>query len=179
MDKHYTFQHTCGHTGIGPVICAPSDQGEVYHRPTASNTTPLLLPFQCPFCTNNLPYLNVAPGDGLLAILESTQNNPFPYEWRILRVCRAHEILPGDWYLAHGPGGRYRQMAWIPRPCGAVRAIDGLEEVRRREGILSGMAMQIDCSWWQPFGEPTRSRLAGMLSELNACLFSDEGDGRG
>ncbi|KAG0650808.1 hypothetical protein D0Z07_2401 [Hyphodiscus hymeniophilus] len=198
MSKHYRFEHTCGHIGIGPLIrtsaLATSSQ--------STRSINLILPIRCPFCATTLPYLNVATGDGLLVILEPCttlqesidipspssyislrdSNYPIPgFEWRILRVCSASEITLSDWSLAQAPGQHYRQMAWIPKPCGIVR-IDGSGGVADSRGPNRSV-VEVDCSWrqiWKP-GDVVKSRLPGMWSILKANLMVlgvDSGDGR-
>ena len=70
-------------------------------------------------------------------------------------------------------------MAWIPKLCGAVRIIDGVEEVRRRGEVMIGMTRQVDCSWRQELGEGerVRTRLPGMFSSLMVSLLDDVDNG--
>jgi hypothetical protein len=69
-------------------------------------------------------------------------------------------------------------MAWIPKPCGEVRVIGELEGVRREGRVVIGMMTEAGCAWRQRPGEPVRSRLAGLLSQLNAAILSGERAGR-
>jgi hypothetical protein len=69
-------------------------------------------------------------------------------------------------------------MAWIPKPCGEVRVIGGLEEVRREGRVVTGVMTEAGCAWEQRPGEPVRSRFAGLLSQLNAAILSGEWAGR-
>jgi hypothetical protein len=185
MSKQYTFQHTCGHIGIGPLIRCPSTPSstDATGRPSpptgpALQSIQLSLSLPCPFCANTQAYQNVVTGAGLLAILERfvsiPNNDPFPYEWRILRVCTADEISTSDWYLAHGPEGRYRQMAWIPKPCGRLQ-VGALEEERWNGDMVRGRTRKVDCSWRQRWreGDAVRSRLPGMSSMLSKSLLED------
>jgi hypothetical protein len=188
MSKHYTFQHPCRHTAIGPLLrCSstPSSTGAATPPPTSSDAAlqsiNIFLPLPCPFCTNTQSYQNVLPGSGLLAILEPSttssttpSTNTFPYEWRVLRVCRADDVSAEDWYLAHGPDGCFRQMAWIPNPCGGLQ-VGAVEEGRRNGEVVLVRMRRVDCSWRQMWGrgEVIRTRLPGMLSRLNASLMGD------
>tara|TARA_R110002060_G_scaffold36738_3_gene47722 strand:- start:1080 stop:1421 length:342 start_codon:yes stop_codon:yes gene_type:complete len=103
------------------------------------------LDFGCPFCIvpgadSNLLTPN---GFGLLTVLHSTAITPFPTGWRILRACRFEELEPRDWEPAFAGmmlDGRFRQMAWIPRPCGEVR-LEGLDEGRE--------TMKVETIWRQ------------------------------
>lgn len=184
MSRRYRFQHTCGHIGLGPLLRTQTPSAT--DQEPASSTTPsdqalesinLFIPIQCPFCANMQPYLNVAAGDGLLAILQPS-SSAIPsstFEWRVLRVCAASEISSSDWYLAHAPDQHCRQMAWIPKPCGTVRA-DGSGSAEE-ERSWRGTRRQVDCSWCQPLrgsGEALKSRLPGMWSALSASLMSAE-----
>lgn len=69
-------------------------------------------------------------------------------------------------------------MAWIPKPCGEVRVIGGLEEVRRQGRVETGVITEVACAWRQKAGEPVGSRFAGMLSQMNAAVLSGERAGR-
>lgn len=183
MSKHYHFQHICGHTGIGPLLRTEAPSATTEQQPTSSSqalqSINLSLPFQCPFCAITQPYLDVAAGDGLLAILEpSSPSIPSStFEWRVLRICAASEISSADWYLAHASGQHYPQIAWIPKPCGTVRADgSGGEEVRN----WSRPRRQLDCSWRQALQgsrQGLRTRLPGMWSALMANLMLTEQNG--
>jgi hypothetical protein len=201
MSTHYQLQHICGHIGIGPLILTHSPLRENDNQSLSSNqiseSINLSLPIRCPFCANTQPFLNVAAGDGLLAILEqstalsptSSAYIPIPhsssssssFEWRVLRVCPASEITSSDWYLAHAPREHFRQMAWIPKPCGTVKidGSDGAEDLRGSSGVMR----QFDCSWRQAWQRSdlseggVKSRLPGMWSNLKAILISVEDHG--
>jgi hypothetical protein len=77
-----------------------------------------------------------------------------------------------------GNGG-FRQIAWIPRPCGEVRVMGGLEEVRS-EGrvVVIGVITEVSCAWRQSAGEPVGTRFTGLLSQLNAAVLSGDRAGR-
>jgi len=152
MTLQYRFTHTCGHTGFGPIVDAQTSTTQT--APTTSsqpapnsNTETIQMPldFGCPFCIvpgadSNLLTPN---GFGLLTVLHSTAITPFPTGWRILRACRFEELEPRDWEPAFAGmmlDGRFRQMAWIPRPCGEVR-LEGLDEGRE--------TMKVETIWRQ------------------------------
>lgn len=194
MSKHYTFQHTCGHIGIGPLLRPASCVQSSTTGPQPSSPSPspsaalesinLDLPFPCPFCENTQSYQNVASGDGLLVILEPlpTRSTIFRstltlslgppwqgssgYNWRVLRVLPAHEVQSRDWYLAHAVEGQFRQMAWIPKPCGIVSVFGGGE----------GLVRNVSCVWRQRRGV-VRSMLPGMWSTWKASLRDGEAGG--
>jgi len=186
MSKHYRFHHTCGHIGIGPLIRTIGPSGVTdpmsIHSSHMVESINMSLSIRCPFCANNQPYLQVTAGDGLLAILDfstAVSDGRFfncTFEWRILRVCQASDISSSDWYLAHAPGQHYRQMAWIPKPCGAVK-VDRSDEVEDVNGF-NGLMRQVDCSWRQTWHrsqlveEGIRSRIPGMWSNLKASMMS-------
>jgi hypothetical protein len=170
MERQYIFIHKCGHTGLGPNVPV---NGESAHQTYAAlgeglDVIRLPLPFRCPFCTGSCCTMNIQEGSGVLAILTSTQGDPFPNSWRVLRVCRAEQVTSPNWALAHEPGAIYRQIAWIPRPCGVADDVGGVEGLGRRDRREVGRVAEVRCSWKQPLRELVRSRLAGMLSELNA-----------
>lgn len=71
-----------------------------------------------------------------------------------------------DWEAAQRAGGTFRQMAWIPKPCGQVH----LSRVRRRTRPVMG----VTSGWSQSMTDPARSRIPGMLSQLNAAISSRE-----
>ena len=195
MSKHYRFKHNCGHIGIGPLIRAAASGYSTNQESVPSNqavpSISLPLPIRCPFCADSQPYLNVAEGDGLLAILEallqcpynsaslSSPSNSVPssvIKWRILRICAASEILPSDWSLAHAPGQRYRQMAWIPKPCGTVRL--GTSDNFEGSGwIDSRRELHRSCRQHSRVGGGIKSRLPGMWSNLKASLVPENENG--
>jgi hypothetical protein len=131
----------------------------------------LVLSFQCPFCTGDCRNLNIEEGSGILTILASTEDDPFPNRWRVLRVCRAEEVTTQNWSLAHESGAIYWQMAWVPKPCGVADDVEAMEPLGGR-GREVGRTTDIRCTWTQNLEEPVRSRLAGMWSELNAHMVS-------
>jgi hypothetical protein len=71
-------------------------------------------------------------------------------------------------------------MAWIPRPCGEVRVIGGLEEVRREGRVVTGLFTEVACVWRQQADEPVVGSVffAGLLSQLNAAVLSGDRAGR-
>ncbi|KAG4443725.1 hypothetical protein IFR05_000814 [Cadophora sp. M221] len=178
MTFQYRFTHTCGHTGFGPIVnqqqnSSDSRSTSSQQAPSATTTTvPLPLNFPCPFCTpstsNLLP--PTAPGSGLLTILNSTPISPYPSGWTVLRACTFEELEPRDWNPAFEGGlvdGRFRQMAWIARPCGQVR-LEGLEE--RRVVVKAGTA-------WRHRGcveDVGHGRFAGLLSSLHKAVLERE-----
>jgi hypothetical protein len=161
------------------MIRTHATPAETYHLPPSNaNLGSIQLPLssRCPFCADRQAYLNTEPGSGVLTVLVSTTSNPFPHEWRILRVCRADEVTSSDWDMVHGPGGLFRQMAWIPRPCGRVQVIGGEQRIQMQDRRGSGVRMEVSCTWRQPLKERVRSRLPGMFSELNAALLAGNDD---
>lgn len=68
--------------------------------------------------------------------------------------------------------GKFKHMAWIPIPCGAFDSLGTLVDG-------SGRPMQITTTvirskWRQRTGERSESRMAGMMSLLNARLLAEE-----
>jgi hypothetical protein len=174
MRSQYMFFHTCGHTGIGPLLQVSALQTDIYCTAISTDISvdriQLYLPFRCPFCGDSQVHESVVPGSGVLAILASPHNRPFAAEWQILRVCDADEVASHDWDAAHGEGGMFRQMAWISKPWGRVQ-VSSREQVGS-EGRRLETFTQVDDSWTQSLRDPVRSRLPGMLSELCASLKS-------
>lgn len=182
MALNYRFDHDCGHSGIGPLIHLPQHQDFIEdssannagdHRVTVIR---LSLRFLCPFCANTagngVP--EVTDNQGVLAILTPT----FPWTWSILCICGYGDVTPQDWSQSQGPDGRFRQMAWIPRPCGEIRVMGGLEETTGQGRTEIGVVTGVFCDWKQTAEEPVRSRFAGMLSQLNAAILSGGRAGR-
>jgi len=68
-------------------------------------------------------------------------------------------------------------MAWIPRPCGEVEVIGGMEEFRREDRVERGVVRQVTERWIQRVGEEGQfeSRFAGIWSRLNAAVLKGEG----
>ena len=134
MPRQSAFLHACGHTGIGPIIRYISSLAQTIGPFTDINEKfdiiQLQLPLECPFCETSL---HVEPGGGVLTILTPTKESPCASEWRILKVCRPEDIEVQDWDIAHKPGGVFRQMAWIPKPCSEVRTIRDLQGTRRHQ----------------------------------------------
>jgi len=146
-------------------------------------TVKVTLPFSCPFCPTSTSTSKsnfhavpnaVITGHGILTILSSTS----PWSWSVLRSCKYEDITPQDWALSMGETGGFRQMAWIPKPCGEVRVIGGSEEVRREGMVEIGIVTEVCSAWRQNTGEPMESRFAGMLSQLDAAVLSGEWAGR-
>jgi hypothetical protein len=182
MSLHYRFFHTCGHTGIGPLIYSdpnhthPHPRTPDNHENAMLTTIQLTLQFSCPFCLTSTSTitLEVPPGQGILTILSPT----FPWMWSVVRACKYEDITPQDWAYSMDDNGCFRQMAWIPKPCGEVRVTGGLEEVRRGGTVPRGVETQIAYAWRQRADEKVGSRFAGMLSQLNAAVLSGEQAGR-
>jgi hypothetical protein len=186
MRLHYRFNHFCGHTGIGPIISGNEDGTSPFSSPCDNQdnenltTIKLTFTFSCPFCPTSAttPTTTPAPevplGHGILTIL----NPSFPWSWSVLRSCKHEEITPQDWALSMGETGGYRQMAWIPKPCGEIRVVGVLEELRREEREEVVVITEVACTWRQKADEPIKSRFAGMLSQLNAAVLSGERAGR-
>jgi len=176
MSKQYAFLHTCGHTGIGPIIRHLSSRAQTIGPSTAIDEKfdiiQLQLPLECPFCETGL---HVEPGGGVLTILTPKNESLFASEWRILKICRPEDIEVRDWVIAHEPGGVFRQMAWIPKPCGEVRTIRNLQGIGRHRRGETGIGRAVSCAWKQNLSEPLGSRLAGMVSELTSSLLSESG----
>lgn len=127
MTFQYRFTHTCGHTGFGPIVNMHIDTTQP--SPTTSSL---------PAPDSNTTTIPVTPGSGLLTILNSIPTSPFPTCWTILKAYRFEDLEPRDWERAFEGmmlDGRYRQMAWIPKPCGEVR-LDGLDG--GREAVKAG-----------------------------------------
>jgi hypothetical protein len=174
MHLHYRFIHACGHTGIGPLICEASKRASPDPPNNEKlNTIHLELPFSCPYCPNancspNSTIQEVPLGEGVLTIISLT----WPWCWCILRVCQYEDIIPQEWALSTGCGG-FRQMAWIPRPCGEVRVNAGMEEMRREgQRTTTSAITEVTCAWRQRADERARSRFAGLLSQLHAAVMS-------
>jgi hypothetical protein len=178
MSHRYGFLHTCGHTGIGPIIRIDAIRTDINHIPIEPDgnldTIQLRLPFRCPFCSHGQTYLTVEPGSGVLAIMTSRNNSPFADEWQILRVCKAEDVITRDWNIPHETGGMFHQMAWIPKPCGSVQVLTRGEEQGNGRWGLETMT-KVACTWRQSIREPVKSRLPGMFSELSAALISGDG----
>ncbi|KAH7416980.1 hypothetical protein BKA64DRAFT_284734 [Cadophora sp. MPI-SDFR-AT-0126] len=176
MTFQYRFTHTCGHTGFGPIVnmhidtTQPSPTTSSLPAPDSNTTTiPLKLDFSCPFCNPSASYFHspVTPGSGLLTILNSIPTSPFPTCWTILKAYRFEDLEPRDWERAFEGmmlDGRYRQMAWIPKPCGEVR-LDGLDG--GREAVKAGTS-------WRYTGRVDQignGRFAGLLSSLHKAVL--------
>jgi hypothetical protein len=74
--------------------------------------------------------------------------------------------------------GGFRQIVWIPRPCGEVRVMGELEEVGREGSVVIGVITEVSCAWRQSAGEPVGTRFTGLLSQLNAAVLSGDRAGR-
>jgi hypothetical protein len=140
---------------------------------SANSLGSLALHFPCPFCKDRDTAMNVEQGSGVLTILVAGPGHLFPNEWRVVRVCKAHEVDSRDWAMAIGPRGVFQQMAWIPNPCGNIQ--------NTREVVMGGQlrrelrSIKVSCSWRQPLRDPVKSRLAGIFSRLNGALLSPGG----
>jgi len=87
--------------------------------------------------------------------------------WDVLRVCNAEELGGWDWETGKGGNGGWRQMAWIPLPCGEVILVggEGDGDERRRE---VGSVWKERVGWGEGQERGIRSRFAGMMSKLEA-----------
>jgi hypothetical protein len=162
MSFQYNFTHTCGHTGIGPLMA--------HSTPLPTNIIPLTLPFACPFCLT--PNHTVPEGSGLLCILPPTYP---PYTWHILRSCNRSDISPNEWGLCMPPGGGFRQIAWIPRPVGEVRANGGVEG---RDGVVGVVTGVRSVRRERLCNGKVVSQLPGLASQLGAVVRAGERAGR-
>jgi hypothetical protein len=183
MRLHYRFTYACGHTAIGPLISGTSNQASSPSpdSPVSEKFTTihLELPFSCPYCQDpsgksSLAIPEVPLGHGILTIISPT----YPWSWCIIRSCRYEDITPRDWPQSISGNGGFRQIAWIPRPCGEVRAMGGLEEVRSEGRVVIGVITEVSCAWRQSAGEPVGTRFTGLLSQLNAAVLSGDRAGR-
>jgi len=70
-------------------------------------------------------------------------------------------------------------MVWIPRPCGEVLVILGVEEVRREGRAEKGLVREVSERWRQRIREDREvgSRFAGMWSRVNAAVLTGKGIG--
>lgn len=158
MNLAYKFYHTCGHIGDGPTKLNAAPEA----IPREQRTFQISLAFACPFCYN--PEIGIKDGEGLLVIL-NPPTSPYPNVWHIIRACAVQDIRAEEWSLAHIAGGH---VAWIPKPCGTTDLIEGTE------GVEHGSTTAVSCSWKQRRGEPFQSRFAGLLSQMNATLASNQ-----
>ena len=179
MCRRYTFLHTCGHIGVGPLLHINAPYTDTYNISLAPcvdiEVIELPILFDCPFCSDRVLHEGLEDSLGVLAILAAPRNSPFAAGWRILHVRSADEVDSRDWQDAYGEGRFFNQMAWIPKPCGQVRFLGRAERGTRGRNL--GRATEVECAWRQSLGESVRSRLPGMISELNAALISGEGNG--
>ncbi|PMD17983.1 hypothetical protein NA56DRAFT_254584 [Hyaloscypha hepaticicola] len=172
MRFHYRFTHTCGHTGVGPPISGKSESSSSLEKLTIIYLT---LPFSCPFCpafkcSSWTRISEVSPGHGILTIMSPT----YPWSWIVMRSCKYEDVTIQDWALSTSENSGYRQMAWIPKPCGEVRVAGNLEEVVRAEQVVTDMTREVACAWRQRADEPVESRFAGLLSQFNAAILSGD-----
>ncbi|KAE9381798.1 hypothetical protein N431DRAFT_491108 [Stipitochalara longipes BDJ] len=179
MSLHYRFTHACGHIGIGPLIDTSGCTHSNFLDNEKLTTIQLELPFSCPYCprpSNNptLVILEVPLGYGILTVISQT----WPWNWCIRRVCKYEDITPQEWAQSMSENGGFRQMAWIPKPCGEVRAIGGLGGVRREEHVTASVTIEVTSAWKQRADQLVKSRFAGLLSQLNAAVLSGHRAGR-
>jgi hypothetical protein len=183
MHLHYRFVHACGHTGIGPLIYDASNRRpSLFLNDIGSEkltTVHLELTFSCPFCFDRgsnfgstIP--EVPLSHGILTIISPT----YPWNWSIIKICRYEDVTPQDWAHSISENMVFRQMAWIPKPCGEVRITGGLDEVRREGLIESGVITEVACAWRQMANDPVATRFAGLLTQFNAAGLSTERAGR-
>lgn len=167
-----TFLHTCGHIGAGPPLhinAVYTDRYNLALSPCVGmEALELPISFNCPFCSDRGLREHVEDGLGVLAFLVASHNSPFASGWQITHVRSADEIDYRDWQDAYAQGGLFNQMAWIPKPCGHVQV--PRRSGHRTTGHRSRSGTEVDCTWRQSLGEPVRSRLPGMISELSAAL---------
>ncbi|KAH8602552.1 hypothetical protein B0O99DRAFT_603600 [Bisporella sp. PMI_857] len=145
MPQQYRFMHSCNHIGIGPIFRT----SVIMMQLGPPMTTTIHLPFGCPFCSGTVRHLSISPGEGILGILSASTTSPFPEDWLPIRQCRPDDIRPEDWTLTRLPFPYFRQMAWLPMPCGE----------------LDGYGNGIRSRWRQRADELPRTRLAGMFSK--------------
>jgi hypothetical protein len=172
MRLHYRFIHTCGHTGIGEGGFRQPHSLEI-PSPEKLTAIHLTLPFSCPFCPASncsswTRLSEVSLGQGILTIMSPT----YPWSWIIMRSCRYEDVTPQDWAHSTSESSGYRQMAWIPRPCGEVRVTGRLEEGGRDGRVVTDMTTDVACAWRQRVDEPVESRFAGLLSQFHAAVLS-------
>jgi hypothetical protein len=179
MCLHYKFSHTCGHTGIGPLISSKGgfQQPHSLEIPSPEKLTiiHLRLPFPCPFCpaSNCSSWTRISEvslDQGILTIISPT----YPWSWIVMRSCKYEDVTPQDWAHSTSENSGYRQMAWIPRPCGEVRVAESLEEVVRDGQAVARMTTGVASAWRQRADEPVESRFAGLLSQFNAAILSGD-----
>jgi hypothetical protein len=172
----YRFNHSCGHTAIGPIVHFPTPFPSSAEAATDPEllTRPTNLPIYCPFCSPNPPP-GITPGSGVLAIFNSFLTN-----WTIIRPCAFSEMTPGFLDRFRPQDRSSIHMAWVPKACGEIEIIGGEDEVGR-DGTTERGTLTIASSQWterlSEAGEPG-SRFAGMLSQLNSAVLSGERAGR-
>jgi hypothetical protein len=174
MRLHYRFIHACGHTGNGPLI-SDNLEGSSQHLSLPGNekltTIQLELPFSCPFCSTSAcsstsTFPEVPLGHGILTILSPS----YPSSWCIIRSCKHEEVTEADWAHSTSENGGFRQMAWIPKPCGEVRVTDRLAEMRSEGRVQARVITDVACTWRQRVDDPVENRFAGLLSQWNAAV---------
>ena len=88
--------------------------------------------------------------------------------------CKYEDVTIQDWARSMSENSGYRQMAWIPKPCGEVRVAGSLEEVVRDGQVVTDMTREVACARRQRADEPVESRFAGLLSQFNAAILSGD-----
>jgi hypothetical protein len=176
MRIQYRFNHSCGHTAIGPIVHFPTpfpSSTEAAIDPELL-TLPTNLTICCPFCSPHPPPC-ITAGFGVLAIF-----NSFLTDWTIIRSCALSEMTPDFLDRFRSPDRSYIHMAWIPKPCGEVEIIGGEDEVGRDGTMERGTLTMVSSQWTERLSEAgeSGSRFAGMLSQLNSALLSGERAGR-
>jgi hypothetical protein len=191
MYVQQTFDHSCGHSGTGPVLFYPPAVSQCHF--IASPVLPTLhtatvpLPIACPFCTSKSD-VSTKPGEGLLCILVThAPETQIPMNWQPLHSCSLLAISPADWAAAfsHSTNERLQHVAWIPRPCGEVRILNGTGRDPHQQSRANGVYTRAGTSWREPMSVEESmksvtggSRMAGLLSQLRAALRYGELAGR-
>jgi hypothetical protein len=175
MRIQYRFNHSCGHTAIGPIVHFPTSfpsSNEEAIDPELL-TLPTNLPICCPFCSPHPP-LGITARSGVLAIFNSFLTN-----WTITRPCAFSEMTLDFLDRFRSQDRSYIHMAWIPKPCGEVEIIGGEGEVGRDGTMERGTLTMVSSQWTERLSEAGQgSRFAGMLSQLNSAVLSGERAGR-
>ena len=67
----------------------------------------------------------------------------------------------------HESGGTFRQVVWIPKPCGIAGESERMELLgEHSRGKERGRTTEVRCRWTRYLMGPAWSKLAGMWSEL-------------
>jgi hypothetical protein len=204
----YTYTHTCGHLGTGPILTYPIDTllSPCPPNPSTIKHITITLSLPCPFCIPHINH-NTASGSGVLCVLNGEY-------WARIKDIPLNELRPADWKASwewNAQMGRhdFRHMAWIPRPEGYVSIETINPESRNRNGnertyadVLNGRTgperfgnvqgneihyrTEVRSTWKERVGvvEMMRggvgigSRMAGLISQFQAAQNSGERAGR-